>query len=243
MFLAAFRRFIARRGRCSYVFSDNGTNFVGAHRYLVKIMKDVIAQEKIRWSFSPPVTPNFNGLAEAGIKSAKSYLKKVVGEQVLTFEEFYTILVQIEAILNSRPLVDVSSDPNDFSVLTPGHFLTLEPLTSIPDPDLSHLKLNQLNRWQLLQKIHQDFWKRWHLEYLNSMMQRSKSTSDAPILRINDLVLLKDDNLPPLRWKLGRVINLHPGDDGIVRVATVKTTTGIFKRGVVKLCPLPKLDP
>lgn len=70
----------------------------------------------------------------------------------------------IEAVLNSRPLVTTSSDPNDFSVLIPGHFLTLESLSSVPENDFHNL--SRLSHWQLLQKFHQDFWRRWKHEYL-----------------------------------------------------------------------------
>lgn len=118
-------------------------------------MQSVVEREQIEWHFNPPSAPHFGGIWEAGIKSVKTHLLRVIGEQILTYEELNTVLIQIEAILNSRPLYPMSSDPNDLSVLTPGHFLTLEPLTAIPDPDLTHLKLNRLTRWQLLQNLHQ----------------------------------------------------------------------------------------
>ena len=137
------------------------------------------------------------------------------------------------------PLCGSSEDPNDLSVLTPGHFLTLEPLTAVPDPDLGHLHLNQLNRWQLLQRMHQDFWKRWHVEYLHTLQQRNKWTSCNHPLEIGKLVLIKDDLAPPLPWRLGRVVELHPGADDIVRVASVKSVKGVFRRPLTKLCLLP----
>lgn len=165
---------------------------------------------------------------------------KVVGDQILTYEEFYTVLVQVEAILNSRPLCPISSDPDDLSVLTPGHFLTLEPLTCVPDPDLTTLPTNHLTRWQLLQRLQQDFWRRWKVEYLHTLQQRSKwFEADSRQVSEGLLVLIKDDQAPPLKWRLGRIIQLHPGPDGISRVATVKTTNGTVQRPLVKLCPLP----
>lgn len=242
-FLAAFRRFIARRGRCSKVYSDCGTNFVGAHKYLQDIMKQAVETEKIEWHFNPPSASHFGGLWESGIKSVKSHLVRVVGEQILTYEELNTVLVSIEAILNSRPLVEISSDPHDLSVLTPGHFLTLEPLTALPDHDLTHLQINRLSRWQLLQRMHQHFWQRWHDEYLHSLMQRAKWTKDVgSILNVGKLVLIRDERLPPLKWRLGRIIDVHPGKDGVCRVATVRTSEGVIKRPVVKLCPLPSRE-
>lgn len=238
-FLAALRRFVARRGRCSQLFSDCGTNFVGAHKILINHMQSASKTEGISWAFNPPSAPHFGGLWEAGIKSVKTHLNRIIGDQVLTYEEFYTVLVQIEALLNSRPLCALSSDPNDISALTPGHFLTVETLTAVPDTDLGHLKLNRLNRWQLLQRLHQDFWKRWHTEYLHTLQQRPKWTDSAQPLKRGALVLISNELLPPLQWPLGRVVDVHPGSDGIVRVVTVKTSRGILKRPVAKLCPLP----
>ncbi|XP_044749748.1 uncharacterized protein LOC123310348 [Coccinella septempunctata] len=241
-FLAAFRRFIGRRGRVSYVHTDGGTNFVGAANYIKNIMKDVAAAEKIEWAFNPPATPHFGGLSEGGIKSVKTHLFRVIGEQILTFEEFNTLLVQIEAVLNSRPLTELSPDPNDLSVLTPGHFLTMEPLSSLPDPDLAPLNIKRLDRWQLLTRLHQDFWRRWHNEYLHTLNQRLKWTDNTVGINVGDLVLLKDEKLPPLKWKTGRITELYPGKDGVIRVASVKTTDGHYKRGLTKLCPLPRSD-
>lgn len=239
-FLAALRRFISRRGRCSHLFSDCGSNFVGAHRELVTLMQQAAEMEKISWSFNPPSAPHFGGLWEAGVKSAKSHLIRVIGDQILTYEEMYTVLVQIEAILNSRPLYPLSSDPHDLSVLTPGHFLTLEPLTSLPDPDLSHIGMNRLTRWQLIQRLQRDFWKRWHLEYLHTLQQRNKwFNSECDQVASGTLVLIKNDTSPPLKWQLGRIETLHPGKDGICRVVTLRTSHGLMQRPLVKLCPLP----
>ncbi len=156
------------------VFNDCGTNFVWTIKYLEQIRQHAVESEKIEWHFNPPAASHMGGLWESVIKSTKSHLMRIIGDQILTYEEFYTVLVGIEAILNSRPLTELSSDPNDLSALTPGHILTLEPLTAVPDPDLSHLKLNSLSRWQMLQRIQQDFWKRWHSEYLHTLSQRSK---------------------------------------------------------------------
>lgn len=238
-FLAALRRFIARRGRCVRIHSDCGTNFVGANKYLIQCMEHATGLEHIEWSFNPPSAPHFGGLWEAGIKSAKSHLIRIIGDQVLTYEEFYTVLVQVEAILNSRPLCPLSADPNDLSVLTPGHFLTLEPLSAIPDPDLTHLNINRLGRWQLLQRFQQDFWNRWHNEYLHTLQQRNKWTEPEKSIGPGTVVLIKSELLPPLQWRIGRVVKCHPDTDGISRVATLKTSQGLLQRPFVKLCPLP----
>lgn len=238
-YLAALRRFIARRGRCSRLVSDQGRNFVGAHNMLRDLMAQASRAEQIDFVFNPPGSPHFSGLAEAGVKSVKTHLSRVVGSQRLTFEEFYTVLTQIEAMLNSRPLSPISSDPHDFSVLTPGHFLTLEPLTIMPESDLVEAKVSILQRWKLLQKIHQDFWRKWHLEYLHTLQQRHKWFDSQREISIGTLVLIVNEQCSPMKWKTGRVVKLHRGSDGICRVVTVRTDTGEFQRPMVKLCPLP----
>lgn len=133
-FIAALRRVIARRGYIKHLFSDNATCFVSANKLLQeksekerdefnKVIFTELANNNIQWHFSPPAGPHFNGLAEAAVKSVKKHLKKCIGETVLTFEEMCTLLCQIEAAVNSRPLCAISTDPNDVSILTPGHFL------------------------------------------------------------------------------------------------------------------------
>ncbi|CAG7698753.1 unnamed protein product, partial [Allacma fusca] len=93
-------------------------------------------------------------------------MKRVIGTTTLNFEELTTVLAQIEACVNSRPISPLSTDPEDLSALTPGHFLIGQPLNSVPKPDLTDLKMNRLSRWQLCQQLTQEFWKRWHTEYL-----------------------------------------------------------------------------
>lgn len=142
-------------------------------------------------------------------------------------------------MLNSRPLCPLSYDPNDLSALTPGHFLTLAPLSSIPDPDLTSTNVNRLTRWQLIQRIQQDFWRRWHREYLHQLHQKLKWNETTSSIVPGTLVLVKQENNPPLKWPLARVEKCHLGADGICRVVTLKTQRGQLQRPVVKICPLP----
>src|SRR5699024_6392696 len=133
-------------------------------------------------------------------------------------------------------------DPNDLGVLTPGHFLVLEPLSAPPDEDLTRIKLNRLNRWQLIQRCQREFWLRYHAEYLHTLHQKAKWHNSDQGPKIGSIVLIKQENAPVLQWKLGRIIDLHPGTDGIARVATVKTISGQLTRPLSKLCPLPMDD-
>ena len=188
----------------------------------------------MNWSFIPPRAPHFGGLWESGIKCVKHHLRRVVAQATLHFEELSTVLTQIEAMLNSRPLISLSNDPNDLQALTPSHFLTGSTLNGLPDPPDNHC-MPLTRRWSLVQSISNDFWKRWSTEYLPMLQRRDKWTKDESCLNINDLVLLAEDNTLPLQWVLGRVTNLIPGSDGIVRVVDVKTSRGVLRRPVVKL--------
>ena len=154
-----------------------------------------------------------------------------------------TLLTLIEAILNSRPLVPMSNDPDDLDPLTPRHFLIGTSLTAPPEPSLLHLPENHLSRWQRVEQLRQLFWERWTREYLTSLQTRTKWRRENPIpLQVGAMVVLKNENIAPLQWKLGRIVELHPGSDNIVRVVTVKTGTGVTKRAVNRLCVLPMED-
>ncbi|XP_060528271.1 uncharacterized protein LOC132703160 [Cylas formicarius] len=181
------------------MYSDQGRNFVGANRLLVQYCQQSADQCEVRWHFNPPSSPHFGGLWEAGVKSVKTHLFRVISSQILTFEEMSTVLTQVESILNSRPLCSLSSNPNDLHSLTPGHFLTLEPLSAPPDDPLANLNTNRLTRWQLMQQLHQHFWDRWHREYLHQLQQRHKWNTTTNPPKVGQLVLIKDENLPPLK--------------------------------------------
>lgn len=207
------------------------------------IFQHYLNNSKINWHFVPARSPHFGGLWEAAVKSCKHHLKRVLNQTPLSYEEFYSILTQVEAVLNSRPLIPISSDPADLEVLTPGHFLIGRPLTAVPQRDLTTSKTNYVRRYQHMQQIFQQFWTRWSKEYLHTLQQRSKWQFDKdPQLKLGSMVLLKEDNVPPLCWPLGRIIDLHPGADHIVRVASVQTKNSILKRALTKLSLLPTED-
>lgn len=155
-----------------------------------------MTEQNISWNFIPAYSPHFGGLWEAGVKSVKHHLKRVTANALLTFEEFYTLFVQIEAILNSRPLTPLSSDPNDFSPLTPAHFLIGRRFDSVIDPSLQYIRESRLSIWQRLQQIQQNLWERWNKEYISKLQQRTKWQSPFLILSQDALVLIKENNLP-----------------------------------------------
>ena len=247
-FVAALKRFIARRGICRHIYSDNGSNFIGANNELTELHEILQRDEKVQqfltgkrvsWHFMPALSPHFGGLWEAAVKSFKHHLKRVVGEELFTFEQFNTFVIEIEAILNSRPLTPLSSDPNDPLALTPGHFLIGDSLTSLPEINFSQTPSNRLCKWQHIQKVKQDFWIRWHKEYINQLNVRQRWTKGAHNITEGTIVVLKEDHLPPLQWRLGRIEMVHPGKDKVIRAVTVRTATGTYKRNVKQMAPLP----
>ncbi|GFV80733.1 reverse transcriptase domain-containing protein [Trichonephila clavipes] len=134
-------------------------------------------------------------------------------------------------ILNSHPLTPMSSDPNDFAVLTPGHFLISRPLQSLPEPhththtDMTDKLDNCLSQWQKLTKFVLFIWRKWRLDYLNNLQARHKWQFEKENVTPNSMVILKDENLP-CKWTMGRILEIVKGSDGKVRVVKVETPQG-----------------
>ncbi|GFX94183.1 putative gag-pol protein [Trichonephila clavipes] len=248
-FIAALRRFSARRGAPRHIYSDNGTNFVGARRKLDEIRKlwlslptneaisYYLSKSSIDWHFIPPSSPHFGGIWESGFRSVKFHLKRVLGETILTFEELTTLLTQIEGLLNSRPLSYVNdSDIECISTLTPSHFLTGDVLlfssrgASFNLQPQRSLGVATEHQTGLLEEV--------EFEFISSLQPRKKWQDAQPNLKEDDIVLIKEEG-PPGTWPMARVLQVHPGNDGLVRVATVKTQDSVFKRPVHKLIKLP----
>lgn len=250
-FIACLRRFISRRGKPTLLWSDHGTNFVGAASEIKELARFLESQkargeissfcsaQNIQWRFIPEHAPHFGGLWEAAVKSFKSHLRRVVGNTKLTFEEMVTVLTQVEACLNSRPLVALPLDDDGVEALTPGHFLVGRPLEALPDPALAYRSVSLLSRWHLCQALVRHLWQRWSADYLNSLRRASKWHRSSTNLRVDDVVILREDSTIPAKWPLARVVTTHAGNDGIVRVVTVKTSKGIYRRPVAKVALLP----
>ncbi|XP_059223637.1 uncharacterized protein LOC131997167 [Stomoxys calcitrans] len=230
-FEAAFARFLGRRGLPRKVVSDNGRNFVGASRKLLREFRSFIqvvasdisekySTQGFEWQFIPPHAPHMGGLWEAAVKSFKHHFKRVAGAHLFTFEQFATVLARIEGVLNSRPISAVSEDPNDLTALTPGHFLKGSPIMSFLEPNAQDISL--INRWLRLKAIHHQFATQWKEDYLKALQKRYKWKNTSPNVKIGDLVVVIDDLLPPSDWRLGRVVKTHAGSDSNTRVAEIK---------------------
>ncbi|XP_011311720.1 uncharacterized protein [Fopius arisanus] len=267
-FIGAYKRFSGRRGIPEVMYSDNATTFDGAATVLNNLyhqqsrenqqIQAALATNGTHWVFSPPRAPHFGGKWEAAVKSAKHHLKRVLGPSTLTYDELNSVVIQIEACLNSRPITPMSDDPEDLQALTPGHFLIGEPLQLIPEPSYINKNPNRLQRWNLVTQKVQQFWSRWARECLQRYQAIYKWNQRERNIKVGDMVLMIDQDLPPSKWPIARVSAVHPGADGLTRVATVKTaraivpslrdgspnlegvtsTSATFNRPIVKLCLL-----
>lgn len=239
--IMALRRMSARRGAPTTMYSDNGTNFVGAHREL----QEAAGKEGIEWKFIPPGCPSMGGAWERLVRSVKTALMAVLETKTPSEELLHTLLTEVEHIVNCRPLTHVSLDPSDEEALTPNHFLLGR---SCGSPVLGEFEDHELigrATWRTAQRLADHFWKRWLTEYLPTLMPRKITGRETEDPREGDVVLIVDATLPRNTWPRGEVQRVYPGPDGRVRVLDVRTAWGVLRRPtrrVVVLAPasLPK---
>ena len=246
-FINGLERFRNRRGSPGEILSDCGSNFKGADMELKQCLADLnqtdigryAAREGITWKFNPPKAPHMGGSWERLVKSVKIALKHILKDRILTDFQLLTIFTEVEAILNSRPLTPTSDHIEDLEALTPNHFILVRASNNLSPGIVCDKEISSRKLWKQVQILTEHFWKRWVKEYLPTLTQRSKWKSEIPRnIEYGDLVLVIDDGIPRGYWKLARVVQIHPGNDGRVRVAEIKTATGTLIRPVAKLCLL-----
>ena len=226
-FLLALRRFVARRGSPKCLVSDNGTNFLGAAKELQECIcswnqehiSQHLAQKEIQWKFNPPSAPHFGGVWERLIRSTKTILRTILGTQCVGSDTLNTLLTEVEAILNSRPLTPASEDSDDLEAITPNHFLLGRASPSLPPGVFFDSDLCSRKRWRQAQIMADHFWRRFVREYLPRITSRPKWNQETRPLQENDLVLVIEDNTPRGHWPLGRVVQPLPGRDQHTRAA------------------------
>lgn len=242
--IMALRRLIARRGCPIKILSDNGTAFVGANRLLKEawdamehaLVREFTAANNIEWQFIPPAAPSMGGAWERLVRSVKRCLSVVLREKAPKEEVLVTLMAEIENVINSRPLTHVPVAHEDEPALTPNHFL-LRANATLPTPDSSDNDLICRLGWKKAVRLADQFWARWVKEYLPNLLPRGPSR-ESNNLKIGDIVLICDGNLPRGVWPRGRVVQVFPGKDGIVRVADVRTSAGVLRRPARKLAKL-----
>ncbi|EDW40014.1 GL16224 [Drosophila persimilis] len=159
------------------------------------LVTHTLADDGIQWVFIPPGSPHWGGKWESAVRSVQLHLRRVVGTSMLIFEQMRTLLAQVSAVVNSRPLC--YTPDTEVNYLSPAHFLIGRPFTTIPEADLGHITVGRLGYWQSIQSMYQGFWKQWHQEYLTTLQQRPKWTTSIPNISIGDVALFKESNSPP----------------------------------------------
>ena len=241
-FLQTLRRFFSIRGYPALLMSDNGSQLVGAERELKEMikgwshkeLKEFGAERGMEWKFTTPAAPHQNGSAESLVKSTKNALKKAIGEQILTPFEFYTCLMEIANLINQRPIGRIPNDPNDGSYLCPNDLLLGRASSTVPQGPFRESR-NPRHRVEFIQKIVDSFWKRWKRDVFPTLVPRKKWIVEKRNVRVDDIVVMKDENAVRGSWTVGRVVSVYPGEDGRVRNAKIKTATSEYQRPVTKI--------
>ena len=254
-FLMAFERFVARRGTPKIIYSDNAKTFKKACRELTPDPEDIIQSTEIRdrltnkgieWKYIVERAPWWGGMWERLIRSVKTLMKRKLGRAFLHFDELSTALVQVEGIINSRPLSFVYSEPGEPEPISPNDILigkkntVLSPVCEIAEPvDDSEEGIRR--RIKHKNALVTQFFKRWRDEYLLELRKtydHLKRVNEEAALKVGDICLIGDDFVPRQAWKLGRIVQTHKGGDGVTRAVTLKTSKGELNRPVQRLVKL-----
>jgi len=249
-FLMGLRRFTALRGWPKFIFSDNGTNFVGAQAYL----RDVVQNwntEKIKhecaekgtefeWKFNCPTASHMNGAVESLIKSVKQAIDGSFGFTSYTERQWTTILYEVSHLVNSRPLYPSSDDVLDAPPITPNSILLGTGIT-VPQPRREE-RVNPRHLNHAVQQRVQLFWEQWMRHFAPSLVSRSKWYQPRSDVSVGDLCVLLDPYRPRAVWALALVEEVFPSSDGLVRKVKVKTRTGSYMRPIHKLCVIATCD-
>ncbi|XP_057373120.1 uncharacterized protein LOC130693974 [Daphnia carinata] len=249
-FLLCFSRFVSLRGKPKVVYSGNGTNFVAAEHELRQALEElvtkhqelqtVMACQEIDWHFSPPHGPHFGSVWERIVQSCKRTMKTSIGNCLVTDQVLRTVITEVAALLNARPLTHLSMDPEDPDPLTPNHFLYggARPYLPLQLADVEDLNVTNKQFLQS-QAILQHFWDRWLREYVPHLTERRKWQENRPNVAVGDLVLAVEPNTLRGQWPMGKVLGIIPSaTDNVVRVVKVKLSNHPKPciRPVAKLC-------
>ena len=206
-------------------------------------IREFLLQKEIKWVFNPPYGSHHGGAWERCIRSVRDVLRATLKEQILDDESLSTLMCEIEAILNGRPLTKVSEDSRDLEALTPNHLLLLRSGPTTPPGNFSQHDLYSRRRWRQIQYLADVFWRRWTREYLPRLQARQKWLRPKGNFAVGDVVLLVDESSPRNSWPLARIMDVYAGKDGFVRRVTVKTSTRSSQdRPIEKIVLLESVD-
>ena len=246
-FISSRRKFVARRGNIAHLYSDNGSNFIGAEKVLREAIQhwnqgqivQYLHQKEINWHFNPPRASHFGGTWERLVKSVKRVLSSLAPKTtVFTDEGLSTLFAEVEAIVNSRPLFPVSFAEDCERPISPADLLMMKNDVYLPPVQSTETDGLIANKWRQVQFYADVFWRRWRRQFPPTICARQKWMQPRRNVAVNDIVLLVDESTPRLHWPLGRVLETYPDAKGFVRTVLVKTKSTELKRTVNKLCVL-----
>ena len=256
-FINAYRRFVSRRGPIRQLRSDQGSNFVGARRERAKALDEMdherikakLLEDSCDWfhfRMNTPASSHMGGVWERQSRSVRNVLSSLLQDngRQLDNESLRTLMCEAEAIVNSRPLtVNTLTDPDSLSPLTPNHLLTMKTKVLLSPPGVfQSADLYSRKRWRRVQHLANEFWSRWRKEFLLEKQQRQKWTQDRKNLQVDDIVIMKEDNVPRSEWKLARVSSVYPSADGYVRKVQVVLADGSLDKDGKRITPLRHLE-
>jgi len=241
-FLDSLEKFTNLIGRPSHLFSDNGTNFVGADN-MMKILnwkksklEERLHRKQIKWTFNPPSAPWWGGFWERLVRSVKDLLRRMLGTAKLSKGQLISCLASVSYAINNRPLTTLTEDDEDLFPLTPAMFMRDLPVSGLPERELISSRDLQ-SSYQKIIDLKRALRERFRKEYLANLVQRQNEKKTCPP-KVNDVVLVGQENKKRYEWPLGIIVELYPGRDGQVRVARVKTKNGFLVRPLQRLYPL-----
>ena len=237
-FIQVLRHFIARRGSVREMRSDNGADFVGARNELLHAIEEMdhreihakLKKENMDWIFNPPAASHMGGVWERQIKTTRKVLAGLMEKYgyCLDEESFRTLICEVEAINNSRPLTTVAGEPNDLEPLSPNHILTTKSTVILPPPGkFQNSDMYMCRRWRRVQYLANLFWSQWKKEYLAVMQERHKWQHPQRSL--------VEENAPRNAWSFALVVRVEPDSQGLVRSAVVRTRETTLRRPGNKL--------
>jgi hypothetical protein len=254
-FFMAFRRFAARRGLPSTITSDNAKTFKSASKEIQRftrssVLRDDMINHRISWQFIGPKARWWGGYWERMVKMVKQAFKKTLGRSTLSYDEMNTVLVEVERVINSRPITYIYDDREAISyALTPSHLINGRSISTIPSSqhyDVISTNQTLTRRSRHHRRLLQQFLQRWKRDYLSSLRENHKVKSrhdKKPDIFVGDIVILKNDSTSRNFWKLAKIEELLPGRDGTIRSAVVKVATDtrkpvLLKRVTQQLIPI-----